>query len=165
MNSYDRVAKVVGPKKAKLQEAEQELGVGQGGGSWGWSVGEEGRRSWGWGGWGETEVQREGDIYLSLSQVVVIDLAPPPPRPPFIAGGHDGPACQASRAEGCHGQAGGARCGPAGKLLLGVTRVANKLLAWVWKEAGLPLTTHKNSLCAQSDWRPLQHLTGGLCNT
>ena len=28
MNSYDRVAKVVGPKKAKLQEAEQELGVG-----------------------------------------------------------------------------------------------------------------------------------------
>ena len=27
MNSYDRVAKVVGPKKAKLQEAEQELGV------------------------------------------------------------------------------------------------------------------------------------------
>ena len=29
MNSYDRVAKVVGPKKAKLQEAEQELGVGQ----------------------------------------------------------------------------------------------------------------------------------------
>ena len=38
MNSYDRVAKVVGPKKAKLQEAEQELGVGQGG-EWGTGAG------------------------------------------------------------------------------------------------------------------------------
>ena len=29
MEAYDRVAKVVGPKKAKLQEAEQELGVSE----------------------------------------------------------------------------------------------------------------------------------------
>ena len=44
MNSYDRVAKVVGPKKAKLQEAEQELGVGQGGESGAGAGGEEGGR-------------------------------------------------------------------------------------------------------------------------
>ena len=71
MNSYDRVAKVVGPKKAKLQEAEQELGVGLGG-EWGIGAGgedggrvagakrylgaergREGCRSWGGGGGGQ----------------------------------------------------------------------------------------------------------------
>ena len=82
MNSYDRVAKVVGPKKAKLQEAEQELGVGQGG-EWGPGAGRsaEGRRS---GGVREEVVRVSEGLLLYRSMFS------------SISGGDDGSACEAS---------------------------------------------------------------------